>query len=97
LKLASKFFRAYELVQRIGHVAYKLQLLPKARIHNVFHVAFVKKFEGAPHLPRHCHQMFAAEPCHNRRRWSTLDHRKIPRRCWSIGKATQQVKQRESP
>jgi hypothetical protein len=47
-KLASKYFRPYEVIQRIGQVAYKLQLPPKARIHDVFHVAFLKKFEGTP-------------------------------------------------
>jgi hypothetical protein len=47
-KLASKYFGPYEVIQWIGQVAYKLQLLPKARIHDVFHVAFLKKFEGTP-------------------------------------------------
>jgi hypothetical protein len=47
-KLASMFYSPYEVVQRIGQVAYKVQLPPKARIHDVFHVAFLKKFEGVP-------------------------------------------------
>jgi hypothetical protein len=45
-KLAPKFFRSYEVIERIGPVAYKLRLSAKAMIHNVFHVAFLKKFEG---------------------------------------------------
>jgi hypothetical protein len=32
--------------KRIGPLAYRLQLLQRAHIHNVFHIAFFKKFEG---------------------------------------------------
>jgi hypothetical protein len=36
------------VVQRIGSVSYKLELLPKAQIHDVFHISLLKKFEGPP-------------------------------------------------
>jgi hypothetical protein len=29
-------------------VSYRMKLPPQARIHNVFHVIFLKKFEGVP-------------------------------------------------
>ncbi|KAG8078606.1 hypothetical protein GUJ93_ZPchr0007g4874 [Zizania palustris] len=45
-KLGPKFYGPYKVLQRIGEVSYKLQLPPKARIHDVFHVALLKKFEG---------------------------------------------------
>jgi hypothetical protein len=34
------------MVECIGPVAYRLQLPPRARIHNVFHVEFLWKYEG---------------------------------------------------
>jgi hypothetical protein len=37
-------------MKRIGEVAYRLQLPVRACIHNVFHVVFLKKYEGAPPL-----------------------------------------------
>jgi hypothetical protein len=42
---------------KIGSVSYRLQLSlpPNAKIHNVFHVVFLKKFEGSP--PTHTPQL----------------------------------------
>jgi hypothetical protein len=37
-------------MEQIGEVAYWLQLPAWAPIHNVFHVVFLKKYEGAPPL-----------------------------------------------
>jgi hypothetical protein len=46
-KLVPKYYGPYEVLERVGSLAYRLLLPPHPGIHNVFHVAFLKKFEGA--------------------------------------------------
>jgi hypothetical protein len=41
-KLSFKYFSLYPIIQRIGAVAYKLQLPPSATIHPVVHVSQLK-------------------------------------------------------
>jgi hypothetical protein len=45
-KLAPKYYAPYEVLQRIGSVAYKLELPPFSRVHPIFHVSCLNKVIG---------------------------------------------------
>jgi hypothetical protein len=47
-KLKSRFYGPYRITELINDVAVRLGLPPRARLHDVFQVGFLKKFHGVP-------------------------------------------------
>ena len=45
-KVSSKYYGPYKVLQKIGTMAYKLELPTSLRVHPVFHVSFLKKVIG---------------------------------------------------
>ncbi|WMV35274.1 hypothetical protein MTR67_028659 [Solanum verrucosum] len=51
LKLASKFYGPYQIVQKLGLIAYRLKLPTTAKIHPVFHISQLKRKVRGQKIP----------------------------------------------
>ena len=48
-KLSPRFIRPYEVIEKVGPVAYRLALPPELeKIHNVFHVSMLRRYRSDP-------------------------------------------------
>jgi hypothetical protein len=50
-KLLPKWVGPFKVVERIGKVAYKVELPPNLKMHNVFHVQLLKPYRGKVQPP----------------------------------------------
>ena len=68
-KLKPRYYGPYRIVELINPVAVRLELPPRAKLHDVFHVGLLKKFVGpvlaaSPALPAIHHGAVEPEPEH---------------------------------
>ena len=48
-KLSPGFIRSYEVIEKVGPMAYRLALPPELKkIHNVFHVSMLRRYSSNP-------------------------------------------------
>jgi hypothetical protein len=79
LKLTTKYYRPFGVLQKLGSTAYKIQLPPTTEIHPVFHVSQLKKHMGPKAVPQANLPLVTSEGYIKSEPVAVLDTRALPR------------------
>jgi hypothetical protein len=90
LKLSSKWYGPFLILQKVGSVAYRLQLPPDAQLHNVFHVNQLKKHLGKHAVPNPKLPLVTPDGKIKVAPQAVLQRRQIPRRAGNYDVAVPQ-------
>lgn len=52
IKLTSKYYGPFWVIEKVGNLAYKIHLLEEVKIHPVFHASQLKKHKGSHAVPQ---------------------------------------------
>jgi hypothetical protein len=79
LKLTSKWYGPYRVMQKIGQVSYKLQLPTGTLLHDVFHVSQLKKHLGKSAVPNTTLPLVTPDGKVKTAPFAILDRHQVPR------------------